>query len=83
MQMPVEKFADFIILAMEQERKEQVRNQWTAMLPYMSIGYLKYMSFDDYYNKCTGSNIDLRPTEEIIAEIEEAHRNAHKKKEGE
>jgi hypothetical protein len=38
----------------------------------------KYMTFEDYYDKATGRNIDLRPTEEILAEIEAAHSRVHK-----
>lgn len=83
MRMDAGKFIKFVLNALEMERKEQIRKQWTAMLPLMSIQYLQYMSFDDYYQRCTGANIDLRPTEEILADIEETHRRACTQKEGE
>ena len=83
MQMDTGKFIEFVLKAKEEERKEQVKKQWTAMLPLMSIQYLKYMPFEEYYEKCTGTNVDLRSTEEILADIEETHKKAHKKKEGE
>ena len=83
MRMDVGRFVEFVLKAKEQERKEQIQRQWTSMLPLMSIQYLKYIPFDEYYENCTGVNIDLRSNEEIIADIEEAHRKAHKKKEGE
>jgi hypothetical protein len=83
MQMDIGKFFQFVLNAKEEERKEQVRKQWTAMLPMMSMQYLKYMPFEEYYEKCSGANIDMRSTEEIIADIEETHRKAHMKKEGE
>lgn len=83
MQMDVGKFFRFILNAKEEERKEQVRKQWTSMLPLMSMQYLKYMPFEEYYEKCSGANIDLRSTEEILADIEETHRKAHMQKEGE
>jgi hypothetical protein len=83
MQMDIGKFFQFVLNAKEEERKEQVRKQWTAMLPMMSMQYLKYMPFEEYYEKCSGANIDMRSTEEIIADIEETHRKAHMQKEGE
>jgi hypothetical protein len=83
MQMDTGKFIEFVLKAKEEERKEQVKKQWTAMLPLMSIQYLKYMPFEEYYEKCTGTNVDLRSTEEILADIEETHKKAHKQKEGE
>lgn len=83
MRMDVSRFIDFVLMAKVQERREQIQRQWTAMLPLMSIQYLKYMPFEEYYEKCTGANIDLRPVDEIIADIEETHRKAHEKKEGE
>ena len=33
----------------------------------------KYISFENYVEQCTGKNIDLRPAEDIIAELEEMH----------
>lgn len=83
MHMDTGKFIEFVLKAKEEERKEQVKKQWTAMLPLMSIQYLKYMPFEEYYEKCTGTNVDLRSTEEILADIEETHKKAHKQKWGE
>ena len=74
--MDVGKFLKFVLKAQEEERREQIKRQWTAMLPLMSIKYLKYIPFEEYYEKCTGATIDLRPVEEIIADIEETHRKA-------
>ena len=83
MQLEVNQFFEFVIKAKEEARKEQIRKQWTAMLPFMSMQYLKYIPFEEYYEKCIGTNIDMRSTEEILADIEETHRKAHEKKEGE
>ena len=41
------------------------------MLPFMSLKLLKFVSFDDYYGQISGRDFDLRPDEEIIAEVEE------------
>lgn len=82
MKMDVGKFLKFVLKAKEEERREQIQRQWTAMLPLMSMQVLKYKSFEEYYQSCIGSNIDLRSVEEIIADIEETHRKAHEEKEG-
>lgn len=76
MRMDIGDFLKFVLCAKEEERREQVRKQWTAMLPWMSMKCLKYMPFEEYYEQCNGSNIDLRSTEEIIKDIEETHRRA-------
>ena len=83
MRMDTGKFIKFVLNALETERKEQIQRQWTALLPFMALKCFQYLSFDSYYEKCTGANIDLRTTEEIIADIEETHKRAHMEKEGE
>lgn len=83
MQMDVGKFLKFVLKAKEEECREQIRKQWTAMLPLMSIKYLKYTPFEEYYEKCTGANIDMRPAEEIIADTEEARKELWEMREGE
>lgn len=76
MRMDVGKFLEFVLRAKEEECREQIKKQWTAMLPLMSIKYLKYIPLEEYYEKCTGANIDMRSAEEIITDIEETHRKA-------
>jgi len=71
--MDLNDFVPFIIKAKEVELDEQIRSQWVAMLPQMALKKLKYMPYEEYKNQCTGKNIDLRSTEEIIAELEELH----------
>lgn len=34
----------------------------------------EFTSFPDYKSRATGSNIDLRPTEDILAEVDEIER---------
>ena len=41
-----------------------------------------YMTFEQYYETVTGANIDMRPTEEIIAEIDRKHAEARGKENG-
>ena len=51
-------------------RKREAREQWLSMLPMMASKVLKFMSFEEYYDQVSGRNIDLRPDEEILAEVE-------------
>lgn len=73
LQMEVETFIEMIEIAMEKEQEEIAHKQWCSMLPFMSLGMLEYISFQEYFEKLSGKNVDLRPASEIIAEIEELH----------
>ena len=70
-------FLELVKLAMEEEQKEKHRQEWLHLLPLM-ITSGKYMSFDEYFDKVSGRNIDMRSTEEIIAEIDAAHAKVEK-----
>lgn len=72
--MDVPDFLRFLKIAREKEREETARSQWVLHLPYMSMGLMKYVSFEEYYDKISGKNVDLRPAEEIIKEIEALHK---------
>lgn len=72
--MDIPDFLDFMICAREQERKEIARSQWVFHLPFMSMGWMKYVPFEEYYEKISGKNVDLRPAEEILKEIEDLHK---------
>ena len=63
-------------LAVEEEAKDRYRSEWTALLPVMVFAN-HYMTFDQYYETCTGKNVDTRPVEEIITEIDRKHAEAH------
>lgn len=71
--MDICEFYEFAKEAMEHERIEIHRAQWNALYPFMVMKRLKYFSFKDYYDMCLGRNVDMRPAEDIIAEIEELH----------
>lgn len=49
---------------------ERLYAQWLAYLP-MLIQANKFMSFSQFKDEMTGANIDMRPAEEILAEVEE------------
>ena len=69
--MEVTDFLLFLQKAMEKEREEQIRMQWVQFLPYMDKE--TYVSFEDYYDRCTGRNIDTRSVKEIVMELETVH----------
>lgn len=71
--MDLDEFAEFVLFAKENEKKEHHRAQWTAMLPFMSMGILKYKPFEEYEEEVSGKNIDLRPANEIMKEINDLH----------
>ena len=71
--MSINEFNEFLETAIRVEEEEQCRAQWTAMLPFMSLGMLKFVPFKQYYDQCTDRNIDMRSNEEIINEICEMH----------
>lgn len=73
LKLPIVAFNGLVQRGKEVEEDERLHRQWVSMLPQMSLGQLKYMSFEEYKNKCLGKNIDLRPNEAIIAELEELH----------
>ena len=76
-ELSLEDFLEIVELAMEEEKKEKHRQEWLHLLPLM-ITTGKYMSFENYYDSVTGKNIDMRSTEEIIAEIDAAHAKVNK-----
>ena len=71
MQMDAVDFIEFVRLAKEKELEEKIRMQWVVQLPFMGENYI---SFKEYFDKVTGRNVDLRSAEEIIKDIEEAHK---------
>lgn len=77
--LSVEQFVKLILIALEDEQKERYRQEWLALIPTMVYGN-HYMTFEQYYETVTGANIDMRPTEEIIAEIDRKHAESHGEK---
>ena len=71
--LPTTTGARLLIEAQEAEVRERVRAEWVALLPYLQRGELKLIQFDDYFDQRTGRNLDTRPAEVIIAELEAKH----------
>lgn len=69
-EMKFDEFVEFIVLAIKNDRKEKVREEYLALLPHM-VQSGHYMTFDAFYDEVTGVNIDWRPSESIIKEAEE------------
>lgn len=76
MQMDADEFFDLVEIANKREREEMIHRQWCSMLPFMSLKMLEYMSFPEYVEKCSGTNIDLRPVSEIVKDIESTHKKS-------
>ena len=69
-EMSFNEFIDFLVLAMTEEKKDKVRGDYQAMLPFLMLRG-KYMTFEQFYDEMTGANIDWRPSDEILKEAEE------------
>lgn len=66
--------AQLMKLATGKDTEEKIFRQWLAVLPTMYAGIVKFVSYDDFKGKLTGSDIDTRPAEEILAEAREAEK---------
>lgn len=69
LQLDIDSAARIIAKAREKEKEKRIFAQWVVQLPHMTKE--NYISFDDYFDKVTGRNIDNRPISECMAEIEE------------
>lgn len=79
--LSLEQFVKLVLMALEEESKEKYRAEWLSLLPCM-IFTNHYMTFEQYYETVTGANIDMRPAEEIMAEIDRKHAEAKESKDG-
>lgn len=69
MQLDIQAAMRVIEKAREKEKENRIFLQWVVQLPNMTQE--NYVSFDAYFDKVTGRNIDKRPVSECMAEIEE------------
>lgn len=77
--LSVEQFARLILLALESEIKDHKRQEWCALLPMMCLPGSKYLSFEEYFDLVTGKNVDMRPVDVIMEEIDRKHAEAKAK----
>lgn len=61
---------ELITKVREKERDERIFQQWVAQLPIMAMSG-KYQGFEEYRDRVTGANIDFRPADEILAELDD------------
>lgn len=59
--------------AREADEDDRIRAEWTALLPWMQSGHLKLIQFQEYLDQRTGRNVDRRPADEVIADLEKLH----------
>lgn len=67
--MDPDTLSNLIELAEEREQRKKHYLAWVAQLPYMDED--TYISFEEYFDRVTLRNVDMRPVSEIEAEIEE------------
>lgn len=67
--MSLFEFVEFVNTAREKDLEEKLYMQWCGMLPTFE----KYIAFSEFKDTMLGHHIDMRPAEEIIAEIDELH----------
>lgn len=71
--MPVKEGVKLLAYARKAERDDRIYLQWCSLSPFMYMHLLKFMTFTEFRDAVTGDNIDMRPEEEIIAEIKALH----------
>lgn len=69
--LDVVDLAGILKKAEEQNNRDRMYAEWVTLQPFMIIKWLRYMPFDEYYDRRTGSDIDMRPADEILAEVED------------
>ncbi len=55
--------------AIEGKQREDAFQMWLVKLPFMMRKETKYQSFTDFWDQLSGKNYDMRPDEEILAEV--------------
>ena len=70
MALDLETGQQLILKAQEKEREDRIFQQWVAQRPVMALGD-NIIGFEDYRDRVTGANIDIRPVPEILRELDE------------
>lgn len=73
--MGVKEFTDIYKVAKKVEQREQMYLAWVVQLPHMDKEH--FTPFQEYFDKCTGANLDNRPAEEILSQVEEIRRKTN------
>lgn len=72
MDMDADDFWDVYVAGRNKETEDRAFLQWVVTLPYIEDKAMH--SFPAYFAHVTGQDVDKRPKEVIIAEVEEAMR---------
>lgn len=72
--LQITQLAELYKILSDKEAEEKVFKQWVSILPMMWTGMAKFVEYDEFKTRLTGSDIDTRPAEEILAEAREAER---------
>ena len=68
--LPWDRGLELLRFGEERERDSRIFQQWVAQMPVMAITG-EAISYSAYKEQVTLSNIDLRPTAVIMAELDE------------
>lgn len=69
-EMKSNEYIEFIILAITKEKEDEIRGMYHGLLSYLALRG-KFMTFEQFYDKMSGADLDLRPAKEILKEAEE------------
>ena len=58
----------------QKKRENLAWQQWVQLLPHMVLKRMNFIEYEDFKNRICGSDIDTRPVEEILADVEEVRR---------
>lgn len=76
--LPFEDGLALYFKAKEKTLEDRLHREWAACLPVMDKD--SFISFADYKAWATGANIDMRPTDELVSELEEIERTLARQK---
>ena len=69
-EMSFDEYIEFIVLAINKDKEDKIRGEYLALIPVLAQSG-QYMTFEKFYEKMTGADIDWRSTSEILKEAEE------------
>lgn len=71
--LPVDTFFALVKEIRKKNRRDEMKAEWNTYLPFVAMKIIKFKenSFEEYYKRVTGANIDTRPAADILAEAED------------
>ena len=69
--MKLRYILNLLIKAVEKEQEARIWERWITLIPYMELGRIKFISFDDYKKALLKPKVkaSTKTTEEIMAEF--------------